>query len=191
MDFATKFSRGFLFFDCFSTFATHQYFLSLDKCFPIPPMIPRNRRPTFASRVRRNIVYIVVRSLSLFTMRNLGPACISRNFLLSRIDTRTLGSFFWWSPKLPKHFLNIFVLQTAPTTVSHFVMQMDVSIIRIIFVRLRVSSHVGGPRDGVAEGWLPASLGFTVPAESKDSKICFDFHPPSVSFAFALHPKYT
>ena len=103
-----RFYYSIVFFFC--TFATNQHFLSLGpNDFPIPHMIPRNRRPTFASCVGSNIVDIVVRSLSFFfIMRNLGPACISRNFLLSRIDTRRNQ------------------LTPQPTTVSHFLMLKDV-----------------------------------------------------------------
>ena len=98
--------------------ATKQYFLSLDKCFPIPHMIPRNRRPTVASRVRRNIFFGCSQLAFFSPCANLGPACLSRNFLLSRIDTGRWDFFLEWSPRLTKQHFYIFhfVLQTADPT---------------------------------------------------------------------------
>ena len=97
----------------FCTFATNQYFLSLDKCFPNPHMIPRNRRPTFASRVRRNIVEVIVRKFSFSPCETLDlPE--NRVTFCSPESTPDAGIFFfWWSPKSPKqHFFHV-VLQTC------------------------------------------------------------------------------
>ena len=124
MDFATKYTRAILFFECLLHLCYKSIFLSLDTCFPIPHMLPRNRRPTFACRVQRNIVYIAVRSfVYFFTMRNLGLAWISRNFLLSRIDTRRWDLFFLVVTKITSNntFFFHFVLQTAdPTAHNRF-----------------------------------------------------------------------
>ena len=96
------------------TFATNQ---------PIPHMIPRNRHPTFASRVRRNIVEIVVRSLFFFSPCETLDQPENRVTFCSPESTPDSGIFFLWSPKFPKqHFFHF--SQNAPPhttqTVSHF-----------------------------------------------------------------------
>ena len=63
-----------------------------------------------------------------FTMRNLGPSCISRNFLLSRIDTRRWDLFFGGYQNYPNNiFLFHFVLQTAHSTAHNRFTLFDAS----------------------------------------------------------------
>ena len=73
-------------------------------------MIPRNRRPTFASRVRRNIVHIVVRSLSFFNH--------------AKPWTRRWDLFFGGHQNYPNNTVFFhFVLQTAhPTAHNRFIL---------------------------------------------------------------------
>ena len=64
------------------------------------------------------LFFLVVRSLLFSRCANLGPACLSRNCLLSRIDTGRWDLFFGLVTKITQTTLFIFhfVLQTADPT---------------------------------------------------------------------------
>ena len=82
----------------------------MDKCCPIPHMIPRNLRPPVASRVRRNIVFFGCSQLAFFHHAQTLDQSVHRVIFCSPESTPDAGIllFFWVVTKINQTTLLIF-----------------------------------------------------------------------------------
>ena len=122
MDFATKYTRTFLFFDCLLHLCYTSIFSELGQMLLHPTHNSAKSSPNVRlSCPTQSCLHRCSQLVFFSPCETLDQPVYRVTVLLTSIDTRRWDLFFWWSPKLPKQHILHFVLQTAdPTAHNRF-----------------------------------------------------------------------